>query len=325
VINIFQILPGLVGRDSMLTFSRKELLEQPVAMKKSLIFVLAIALLAFSLLLGGCSTVSMVYRNADWYLQHEINGYTSFNAQQEKLIRQDVSDYMKWHRKNALPEYIIFLQNLNGAAQYEGRLEIENATLLRAQLINLYRITLAPAITPAARILSTLDSRQIQELDRNFARQSQKQKNEELKAGADELLDRRADNTLSFVEWLAGNLSKEQEQKVREMSRHLPAVRDIYMQNRAANQNRLIALLNDHAGEEKIAAFLSTWLFTPEATRTPQQQLALQSFEQASDEMIIQIHGLLTAAQKEHIHKMISSYIDDLRAEIGRSRQDPSK
>jgi hypothetical protein len=294
-------------------------------MKKSPIFVLAIALLAFSLLLGGCSTVSMVYRNADWYLQHEINGYTSFNAQQEKSIRQDVSDYMNWHRKNALPEYIIFLQNLNGTAQYEGRLGIENVTLLRAQLMNLYRETLAPAISPAAKILSTLDSRQIQELGRNFAKQSQKQKNEELESSTDELLDKRADNTLSFVEWLAGNLSKDQERKVGEMSRHLPAVKDIYMQNRAANQGRLIALLNNHAGEEKIAAFLSTWLFTPEATRTPQQQLAIQSFDRASDEMIVQIHGLLTVTQKQHIHKMISSYIDDMRAEIGRSRQDSGK
>ena len=306
----------------MLTFSRNELLEQPVAMKKSLIFVLLTALLAFSLLLGGCSTVSLVYRNADWYLQHEINGYTSFNAQQKKLIRQDVSDYMKWHRKNALPEYIIFLQNLNGTAQYEGQLGIENVTLLRAQLMSLYRETLAPAISPTAKILSTLDSRQIQELDRNFAEQSQKQKDEGLETSTDELLDKRADNTLSFVKWLTGDLSKDQEQKVREMSRHLPAVKDIYMQNREANQSRLIALLNNHAGEEKIAAFLSTWIFTPEATRSPQQQLAIQSFERASDEMIVQIHGLLTATQKEHIHKMISSYIDDMRAEIGRSRQD---
>jgi hypothetical protein len=293
----------------MLTFSSNEPTEQPLSMKKTLIFVLAIAVL-----ICGCSTVSLFYRNADWYLQHKIDGYTSFNAQQNELIRRDVSDYMAWHRKYALPEYIIFLQNLNGAAQYQGQLSTETVAQLRGQLMDLYKKTLAPAIRPAAKILSMLDNRQIQELGRNLAEENQKKKNEELGESQDEFLDRRAEKTISFLEWLAGNLSSEQEQKVRDMSRHLPVVGGIYLQYREANQNRLIALLNDQAGEEKIAAFLSSWVFTPEATRLPQQQLAIETFERASDEMIAQILGLLTVTQREHIHQRISSYIDDMRA-----------
>lgn len=293
----------------MLTFSRNELLEQPVAMKKSLFIVLAFALLNCS-----CSTIGLVYRNADWYLQHKINGYASFNARQKETIRQEVSDYMHWHHKNALPEYIIFLQNLNGAAQYEGQLGVEEITLLRAHLMNLYQKSLAPAIRPTAQLLSSLDSRQIQELGSNLAEENQKQKQEELDVSHDEYLDRRSDKTISFLEWLAGNLSDEQEQKVREMSRHLPVVSHIYLQHREINQGRLLALLNDHAGADKIAAFISVWILTPEATRTSQQQRAIQAFETASDAMIAQIHGLLTVRQKDHIHKLISSYIEDMRS-----------
>ena len=155
----------------MLTFSRIELLELPVAMRKSLFIVLA-----FALVCCGCSTASLVYHNADWYLQHKINGYTSFNAQQKKLILHDVSDYMHWHRKNALPEYII-----------------------------------------------------------------------------------------------------------------------------------------------------SSWILIPEASRLPRQQRVIESFETASDEMIARIQGLLTAAQKEHVHKMISSYIDDMRAEIAGSGKESGR
>jgi hypothetical protein len=308
----------------MLTFSRNQLLEQPVDMKKSLIFFLAIALL-----ISGCSTVSLVYRNADWYLQHKINGYTSFNARQKETIRRKVSDYMRWHRKNALPEYVLFLQNLNGVAQYDGQLKAEQIALLRAHLMSLYQKSLVPAISPAAQMLSSLDSRQIQELGSNLAEENQKQRQEELDASHDEYLDRRADKIISFLEWLAGNLSGEQEQKVREMSRHLPVVSHIYLQHREANQGRLLALLNGRAGTDKIAAFMSAWILAPEATRTPQQQRSIQSFETASDEMIAQIHGLLTSRQKEHIRKLISSYIEDMHklssdahAASGASRQD---
>ena len=98
------------------------------------------------------------------------------------------------------------------------------------------------------------------------------------------------------------------------MSRRLPVVRDIYIQLREANQRKLIALLSSHAGTEKIAAFLSSWLLTPETTRTTRQQHDIQAFEKATDEMIAQIHGLLTARQKAHLHERISSYIQDMQS-----------
>jgi hypothetical protein len=293
----------------MLTFSRNELLEQPVAMKKSLFIILT-----FALFNCGCSTIGLVYRNADWYLQHKIYGYTTFNSQQKETIRKEISNYMVWHRKDALPEYIIFLQNLNGVAQYDGHLKSEQIALLRAHLMNLYQKSLLPAIRPVAQMLSSLDSRQIQELGSNLAEENQNQKQEELNVSHDEYLERRADKTITFLEWLAGNLSNEQEQKVREMSRHLPVVSQIFIQHRETNQGRLLALLNDHAGADKIAAFISTWILTPEATRTSQQQRDIQSFETATDAMIAQIHGLLTDHQKNHMHKLISSYIKEMQS-----------
>ena len=298
----------------MLTFSRKKLLVQPVAMKRSLFVILAFALLS-----SGCSTVSLVYRNADWYLQHKINGYTSFNARQKETIRHEVFDYMHWHRKNALPEYIIFLQNLNGVAQSDGPLKVEEVNLLRAHLLNLYKKSLVPAIRPTAQLLSEMDGRQIQKLGKTLAVETQKQKKEKLDISHDEYLDKRADKTINFVEWLAGNLSGKQEQKIREMSRHLPVASHSQLQHREANQGRLIALLNGHASADNIAAFLTSWALTPEATRTSQQQYVIQSFETATDEMIAQIHGLLTARQKDHMRKMISSYIENMRVENMRS------
>ena len=277
-------------------------------MKKSLFIIIAFALFSC-----GCSTVSLFYRNADWYLQHKIDGYTSFNARQEETIRREISNYLDWHRKYALPEYIIFLQNLNGTAQYDGQVKTEKVALLRGQMMSLYRKSLAPAIKPAAEILSSLDSRQIQELERNLAEENNKQKREELDMGRDAYLDKRAYKTLDFLEGLVGNLSREQRQKVREMSRRLPLVRDIYIEQRATNQGRLIKLLSDHAGADRIAALISLWILTPDAARTAQQQHDIRAFETASDEMIANIQGMLTIRQKSHLHKEISRYIDELQ------------
>jgi len=282
-------------------------------MNKSSILALLLALF-----ICGCNTVSLFYRNADWYLQHKIYGYTSFDDRQKALIRQDVADYMRWHRKNALPQYIVFLQNLNGAVQYQGQLKVTEAEMLRQNLLGLYQQSLAPAARPAAQLLVTLDSRQIQELDKNLAEEIREQLHEQYEADPKTYLDKRADRTVDFLEWLAGDLSAEQQRRVRDLSRSLPAVGGIYIRSRQANQRRLIALLERHADENEIAAFLTSWLYTPEATRSPQQQLAIDAFGDAADRMIVDIHALLTAKQKQHIHKMIATYIDDMRAENAR-------
>lgn len=292
----------------MLTSLQSVLLEHPVAMKKSLIIILA-----FALFNCGCSTIGLVYRNGDWYLQHKINGYTSFNAQQKEVIRKEVSNYMLWHNKEALPEYINFLQNLNGSVQYDSHLRVEEVTLLRAHLMSLYRKTLMPAIRPFTQLLLSLDSQQVQKLGATIAKDIKKQKQDELDKSHDNILDKRADKTIDFLEWLAGDLSDEQVRKVKDISRHLPVVNHIYIQQREANQVKLIAMLNDHAGAEDISAFLSNWFITPDAARPSQHQRVIQSFEMATDEMIVQIHGILTAQQKDHMRKLITSYIKDMQ------------
>jgi len=70
----------------------------------SLLIILAL------LLLSGCSRVSLGYNHADWILRYWINGYTSFSAAQKEDIHLEVDDYMRWHRQNALPGYIAFLE-----------------------------------------------------------------------------------------------------------------------------------------------------------------------------------------------------------------------
>lgn len=75
-----------------------------------------------------------------------------------------------------------------------------------------------PAIRPAAEILSSLDTRQIGELDRNLAEEKNKQRREERDLGPDAYLDKRANKTLDFLEGLTGKLSREQRQKVRDIA-----------------------------------------------------------------------------------------------------------
>ena len=277
--------------------------------KKPLFIILALALLCC----GGCSTVTFGYNNADWILRYWITDYTSFSALQKDEIHLEVDDYLRWHRRHALPEYTAFLQNINGVVNQDAALTAGEVALLRAESNRLYQLTVAPMIRPAAHLLSALDSRQIAGLGDTFADRNRKQKEEMLQGSEQEILDKRAERHAELVEKLVGKLRDEQEKKITEMSLRIPFATRPYLEQREAKQASLIALLNDHAGEEKIAALFRQWIATPETSRSAQQQQAIAAYESAMNEMAARIFGLLTTRQKHHLSEKITSYIVDFQ------------
>lgn len=275
-------------------------------MKMKLIFVIALLLLPLS----GCGIISVGYNYADAYLRYSINSYASFNDGQKVAIKKEVNDFMLWHRKQMLPEYVSFMHGLQKTAQSGTTLGKEDVARFRSEVRTLYIKTLQPTVRPAASLLSSVNGEQIEELVKSFARENKKQKDKELTGSMDEQLRKRAERTIDFMENLVGGFSDKQLENIREISHRLPFATGLYIHLREDNQARLIELLADKKGEEEIAAFLSAWLITPEASRNPDEQKTLLAFENASDEMIVSVYGMLTARQKNTLLKNIVKYID---------------
>ncbi|MBI5890817.1 MAG: hypothetical protein HZB47_09090 [Nitrosomonadales bacterium] len=277
--------------------------------RKPILVVLALILLCCN----GCSTVTFGYNHADWILRYWITDYTSFSDAQRQEIHLEVDDYLRWHRKTALPEYTTFLQDLNGIVNREGALSVGDVMHLRTESSKLYQLTMAPTIRPAARLLAELDSRQIEELADTFAERNRKQRKKLLQGNEQEMLELRAERHVEFVEGLVGRLSAKQEKKITGMSLQIPFASRDYIEQREAKQAMLIFLLKDKAGEDRIAALLRQWITAPEITRTPLQQQSIAAYENAMNEMTVRIFELLTARQKQHLGEKIVSYIDDFR------------
>lgn len=275
-------------------------------MKSRRIFLIAILLLPLS----ACGLIAIGYNYADAYLRYSINRFASFNDEQRDAIKKEVSIYMTWHRKYMLAEYVGFLQELQQVAQSGLPLTKPDVARFRTGVRALYVRTLQPTISPAAKLLSSVDAGQVQELAQSFARENNKQRDKELSGSADEQLRKRAERTVDFLENLVGSLKDGQLEKIRELNRHLPFATGIYISQRENNQAGLIALLNNKKGEDEIAAFLTSWLLTPEAARTSDERSIMLAFENASDEMIVTLYQMLTERQKNTLLKNITKYID---------------
>lgn len=278
-------------------------------MQKTLFIILAIVLLS----LGGCSLVSIGYNHADLYLRYKVSDYASFNTLQKEEIRREIDIYMQWHRKNAVPDYIVLLQNMNAVIQQDKPLKVEEVTRIKEDIGNLYRKTMVPLIRPTAHVLSTLNSRQIEELRKTLADKIRKQKDEVLYGSEQKNLVIRAERYTDMIERLTGNLSSEQEERIVAISLRIPFATRLFLEQREAYQAELITLLRSNAGEKKIAALLSQWINTPEAIRTPQQQHVIQAYENGMMELTVQIYERLTARQKNHLRDKIASYVENFQ------------
>ncbi len=268
-------------------------------------------LLAISV--AGCNMMAIGYNNADWYLRYKINNYTSFNAAQKEKIQREVGVLMNRHRRDMLPEYIKFLKKIDRTLQ-SGSMEKEQISVLSNELRGLYRMTLRPTIQPTAHILANLNKPQLQEFEQTLKEENEKLKEESLDGSRDEQLNRRAEKTIDFIEDFTGNLSGEQEEKITLMSRQLPFAAPAFMQNRENNQRKLIKLINNNEGTEKIASFIGLWISTPENTRTPDEQKLINELQDAANGMIENIYTILTPQQKQRLRSKIQEYMADLGA-----------
>jgi len=279
-------------------------------MSKKLVFVIALLLLPLS----GCGIVSIGYNYADAYLRYSINSYATFNGEQQEFINNEVNGFMRWHRKEMLPEYVSFLQDMHKIAQTGTALQQDDVARLRNEVRTLYVKTLQPTIKPAARLLSGIAPEQIEELVESLQQENNKRKAKELGGSPEEQLRKRAERTIDFIENLVGGLSDKQLDSIREMSHKQPFATAIYIQLREDNQARLIELLRNQNGQEEIGEFLYTWLTAPESNRSAEEQATLQAFERASDDMIIKVYAMLSERQHRTLRGNIRKYLDTFQA-----------
>lgn len=285
---------------------------------------LRFTIIVFALFLQGCSWVTMGYNNFDVYLRYKIGGYASFTTSQQAIIRQEVADYMAWHRQHALPEYIVFLKNVELLTQQPPPPSSTDIARLRAQVNTLYITSVLPAIPPAANILSSLDESQIAQFEKKLTEDNTKLEQELLDDKIEKTLEKRAQRTIDFFEKFVGNLNADQEEKIRAINLRLPFITEIFLNQRKANQAKLLGMLHNKADAEAIAEFLNSLVLTPELTRMTNEQVLIEQFKRESDEFIAKSYAMLRADQKQTFQKNIASYIEDFKKLHEATRPNPT-
>ena len=275
-------------------------------------------MLALVGLLQACSTLKIVYNQAPELAYWYLDGYLDFSGAQSLQLKDELARLQTWHRQSELPLYIATLQQLQQQLPQDLGADAVCAisTDVRSKLM-----TLSGRTEPAAAALAgTLSAAQLAHLERSFAKNNARYREEVLDATPGERRDRRYKRTVSRAQMLYGRLDDAQlavigqriEQSRFDAERaHLETLR---RQNDALTTLRELASsqASEQASTDRAQAairglFERTWNAPDPAERNYQAQIT-----QDNCQTLAALHNSTTPAQRSEAVETLRRYVRDL-------------
>lgn len=278
-------------------------------MKRMLTALLLVALAA----VAGCSTIRFGYNQADTIIVYMTNDYFDLDRTQEHEFRQRLERLLAWHRRTQLPDYVRFAT--------EARTRLERGPV-RADvywfmdgLRERYRTLVRQGFDDAVAIAATLTPEQLHHLQRQLDKDNAKfVKDTGLERGVEERKRVQFKKTLDQTKDWVGEVSREQEIRLREMVYAMPLVNHLRNEDRRRRQHELIEILKLRHDRAQFAPRLRAWLMDWEAGRSPEYEKVLAVSYEERAQGFVTTWNLFTPAQRAHAIKRLQGYIEDLNA-----------
>jgi hypothetical protein len=282
-------------------------------MKRLRFTLLALAFSLLSLLTGGCSTIRVVYNQADTVLAWMANDYFDLDAAQKQDFHTRIDRLLKWHRHDQLPEYARWLDEIKKRTQRP--VARDDAYWLIENAKTRYRVIAQQGAVDAADMLATLTPDNIRALERKFDKVNQKFAGEYKLTGTPQVRRKeRLDRTLKRIRDWTGPLTDAQQARIAALNETVPDTDHLRHQERQRRQKEFLALLNTRHNKAEFARTLAPWLADWEKGQPPEAHQALNDGNEKRISLYLEVERMLTPQQRAHLQQKIQSYIDDLHA-----------
>jgi hypothetical protein len=271
-------------------------------------------LLNFALLLlaltglAGCSGLRLAYNNADTVVRWMADDHFALEGAQLEDFKTRLADFHAWHRSEELPRYSVLLTSA-GEKLADG---LTQAELLWAweNVNGRYRRMAAYAAPDLAAVLATLTPAQFERLDKKFAESGVEFTKKYLKGSEAEQRKRRDKRTLELMREWYGDLSDEQETRIKLGSARLPLLYALRLQNRQRRQGEFVALLKAHRSPQELEPGLRQWLTAWEEGASPEYLRSSELHRELYMQMLLELDRSLTPAQRTHAVARLNDYAE---------------
>lgn len=269
--------------------------------------VLGIAVL---LLLGACSRVNLAYRHLDTLIPWTLNDYLDMNGSQQSRLKEQLREHQAWHCRTQLPIYLEGLERLQREA---GAPRVEAHTL-RAHYRNAQRAIdeLAVRITPSAiELLGDLDEAQAHRLRSTLEEKYHESHEEFVEPALPRQIRDRAERMQERIEHWAGPLDAAQRQRVLRWAHALDEQNRRWLDNRRHWQGALLDVVEQRHRDD-FPARLTQLFQQPEAFWTEAYRASVPRTEQATLELISDLHAMASEKQRNRLGQRLQDLRDDL-------------
>ncbi|MBP9605306.1 MAG: hypothetical protein KBE53_14670 [Chromatiaceae bacterium] len=270
---------------------------------------LALVLLVAVLTLVGCSTVTIAYNQADFFVKAYAKDYLDLEPVQVAGWEPMLTRELARHRAEELPYLAAYADQVLRASRLG--LDEGNMTCLIASSRDLYQRQARFVVNLATPLLAGLSPAQIKSLDQRFKEEAGEDLAELAEGGGSAERERQTRRLVDAIEDWTGPLASGQEALVAEAMGRMPETRRLYLDYRGRQRRDLIALLEAKAGEARISAFLTDWLVDWREMPLSLDQ-ARGAMDVAITELFIRLAASLDQTQRDRLDRRLRDLRDDL-------------
>ena len=278
-------------------------------MKRACTFLLVVFLTA---VLTGCSTVRLVYDNADTYIHWRATHYLDLEGEMADELDERIAAFMAWHRAQALPKYAQLLDD--AARRFEKRLTPADLVWGYDSIMPQARESLRMAAVQGAPLLDRLSPAQIANLERRLAEDNRRFSRDNLKGSEREQRKRRTERNVERLEDWVGRLTKSQVERVAQYSERAPLLDSLRDRDHKRLQAEFLAMLRAHEAKKRLPDFAANY----DRGREPAYTAALEASRREFYAMALDIDRTLTEPQRARALAELRRYSADFRTLAGR-------
>lgn len=267
--------------------------------------------------LAACGAIKLGYRNADMVVPLWLNRYLDLDSAQKDLIRQRLKSLLVWHRSTQLPDYALLAAGLQKRAATTEIFTAADFAAFGEDMRQRVETMVEHALPDAADLLLTLRPEQVKALQKKFADNDEKFRDENLRGDSAKRQKLRYEKALDRAEEWYGRFDRKQRAAIRRASDARPLNNEFLLAERQRREDEFVTLVDrvvrDKPPRETVMDLLRAYYERFDASPDRERRAFQKALRNATDEMNATIANLATREQREHAVGKLQQWIDDFR------------
>ena len=271
----------------------------------------------FSLLfLGACSSTTFIYNRLDFLLPWYLGGYVELSRAQKSTLDDLLQPFLRWHRMEELPQYLVILQNFDRTL--DRPLQLSDLLDRSVEFEDAWARLENRGLEWLLEFGADLSDAQIEAFGEKLKDQQIEYEEEYLTRDDDEYREDSYDAMAdSFSDYL-GKLGNEQKQVLRSASEQLLRSDKIWLRERARWLGKLeVLLLREPGWQQRIRDLLSA----REQINSPEYQRIYDHNTLVIQTAVVAVLNDRTDKQNKRLRKKIQHLQEDLETLIEQGRK----